>query len=132
MLDNSKIRVMTKLALYEQKSNENIRMSKYYKTDYVRLQLIKTILSVTVGYGLLVGMICFFKAEYLLNKAVDINYIRLGQFVVGLYIIILALYVGASFFVYSYKYDKSRKSLSKYYKLLQELNHIYRDEQIDE
>jgi hypothetical protein len=132
MLDNKKIRVMTKLAICEQKSSEDIRMSMYYKTDYVRLQLMKTIISVTVGYILLLFIIGFFQAEFLLGKTFDIDFIRLGQYIVGFYIIILTVYIAASFFVYSYKYDKSRKKLSKYYKLLQELNHIYREEQIDE
>jgi hypothetical protein len=132
MLDNKKIRVMTKLALYEQKSKEDIRMSNYYKTDYVRLQLIKSIISITVGYLLLLFMISFFQAEHLLSKAAGLNYPRLVQYIIGLYLIILTVYVAASFFIYSYKYDASRKNLSKYYKLLQELNHIYRDEQIDE
>lgn len=132
MLDNKKIRIMTKLALYEQKSNENINMSKYFKSDYVRLQMIKSFISVTIGYLLLLFLISFFQAEFLLDQAGQLNYIRVGQYILGLYIIIITIYMATSFFVYSYKYDNSRKSLTKYYKLLQELNHIYQDETIDE
>lgn len=132
MLDNKKIRVMTKLAICEQKSREDIKMNMYYKTDYVRLQLMKTIISITIGYMLLLFIVVFFQAEYLLGTNLDFDYMRFGQYIVGIYIIILTLYVAASFFVYSYKYDRSRKKLSKYYKLLQELNHIYREEQIDD
>ncbi|MDF2593610.1 MAG: hypothetical protein K0S75_3076, partial [Clostridia bacterium] len=42
MLNTNKVRLMTKLALYETKEGkEDIRLSKYYKTDYVRYQVIK-------------------------------------------------------------------------------------------
>lgn len=48
MLNDRKIRLMTKLALYERKEGkEDIKLSKYYRTDYVRLQVLKTVVAVT-------------------------------------------------------------------------------------
>jgi uncharacterized integral membrane protein len=129
MLNNKKIRIMTKLALYEEKEGkEEIKMGKFYKTDYVRFQLLKSIVSVTVGYILILLMIGMYKAEYLISKAVSLNFIRLGQYVLGFYIMIITIYVTGSLIGYSIKYDKSRKHLSKYFKTLKKLNNIYRDE----
>jgi hypothetical protein len=51
MLDYKKIRLMTKLAVYEKKDGkEDIHLSKYYKTDYVRYQVLKAIITSTIGY----------------------------------------------------------------------------------
>ena len=51
---------MTKLALYEQKEGrEDMKISAYYKKDYISMKTVATILWTTVGYGcviLLIGL----------------------------------------------------------------------------
>ena len=50
MLNNRKVRLMTRLAIYEQtEGKEDVRISKYFRTDYVRLNVLKSIVAVTVG-----------------------------------------------------------------------------------
>ena len=123
---------MTKLALYEQKDGkEDIRMGKYYKTDYVRLQMLKTVVSVTVGYILILILIGMYKAEYIISNLVTFDFVRIGQYILGFYIMIMAVFVTGSILGYSLKYDKSRKDLSKYYKSLKKLSSFYQDEKVN-
>lgn len=130
MLNNKKIRVMTKLALYEKKEGkEDIKMSKYYKTDYVRLEMLKTIVSITIGYALILLLIGVYKAEYIISEAVTLNFVRIGQYILGFYLVILTIYVISSIIGYSIKYDRSRKTLGKYYKALKKLLHICNEEE---
>ena len=132
MLNNKKIRTMTKLALYEQMDGkEDIRMGKYYKTDYVRLQLLKTVVSVTIGYILILMLIGMYKAEYIISNLVTFDFVRIGQYILGFYIMIMAVFVTGSILGYSLKYDKSRKDLSKYYKSLKKLSSFYQDEKVN-
>ena len=132
MLNNKKIRTMTKLALYEQMDGkEDIRMGKYYKTDYVRLQMLKTVVSVTVGYILILILIGMYKAEYIISNLVTFDFVRIGQYILGFYIMIMAVFVTGSILGYSLKYDKSRKDLSKYYKSLKKLSSFYQDEKVN-
>lgn len=60
MLDKRKVRLMTKLALYEQnEGKEDIKISAYYKKDYISIKTVATILWTTIGYGciaLLIGL----------------------------------------------------------------------------
>ena len=129
MLNTNKVRLMTKLALYETKEGkEDIRLSKYYKTDYVRYQVIKSIISATVGYGLILLLIFIYKSESLISNAVTLNYKSIGTYILGIYIIVIALYGLGALAGYSIKYDLSRKKLSRYYKLLKRLNKIYNEE----
>ena len=129
MLNNKKIRIMTKLALYEQKEGkEDIRLGKYYKTDYVRLQVLKTVVCVTVGYLLILLMIGMYKAEYIISKLVTFNFVRIGQYILGFYIMVMAVFITGSIIGYSLKYDNSRKNLSKYYKSLKKLSSFYQEE----
>jgi hypothetical protein len=129
MLNNNKIRLMTKLALYESKEGkEDIRLSKYYKTDYVRFQVIKSIISATLGYALILLLIFLYQFENIIRNAVSMDYKSVGMNILGIYIIFIAIYGLGSLLGYSIKYDASRKKLGRYYKLLKSLNKIYNDE----
>lgn len=133
MLDNKKIKIMTKLAAFEQgKGREDIKISKYYKTDYIRYQVIKTAVSVTLGYLMMVLLVGLYNAEDLINRIVTLNFVRIGQYLLGFYIIIMAVYLTGAFIGYSIKYDYSRKNLSKYYKSLKKLSKLYQDDNADE
>lgn len=128
MLNFKKIRLMTKLAVYEKKEGkEDIYLSKYYKTDYVRFQILKSIISATVGYALILAMIALYKMEYLVKNAVSLNYELIGTYVLGFYIITITVYGLGTFLIYSIKYDASRKKLSRYFKLLKRLEKLYND-----
>ena len=128
MLNNDKIRLMTKLAVYEDKEGkEDIRLSKYYKTDYVRYQVIKSIICTTIGYALILVLIILYKSEYIIANAVTLDYKTIGSYILGFYIIFMAVYGMASLVGFSMKYDESRKKLGKYFKLLTRLNKIYKE-----
>lgn len=132
MLNNEKIRTMTKLAVYEEvKGREDLKMAKYYKTDYVRLQVLKTAVSVTIGYGLILLLIAMYKADYIITKVVTLDFVRIGQYILGCYIIIMAVYITCTILWYNYIYNKSRKNLSKYNKLLKKLINFYQQENIN-
>ena len=130
MLDNNKIKLMTKIAIYEKnEGQEDISMSKYYKMDFLRYHAIKTIVSVTVAYLLVLLVIAFYKSEYLIQEAVKLDYKVIGSKVLGIYIILLTIYVFGTIVGYSFKFDSSRKRLFKYRKNLKKLRQYYRNEE---
>ncbi len=126
MLNDRKIRLMTKLALYERKEGkEDIKLSKYYRTDYVRLQVLKTVVAVTFSYILILLLIAIYKLAYLIDQAVVLDDAGIGKMILGIYIVVLTVFVLAVLVGYSIKYRKSRKKLSKYFRMLKRLKHIY-------
>ena len=129
MLNSKKIRLMTKLAVYETKDGKaDIHLSKYYKTDYVRYQTLKSIISATVGYLLILILAGLYQMEYIISHAVNLDYKTIGAYLLGIYIMVITVYGLGSLLIFSLKYDKSRKKLAKYYKLLRRLNKLYSDE----
>ncbi len=129
MLNNEKIKVMTNLAIYEQNhGKDDLIKGKFFKTDYVRFQVLKTVVMVTIGYLLVLLMIGIYQAEYIISKAVTLNYIRIGQYILGFYLMIMTVYITGAIIGYSMEYDQSRKKLSIYYKSLQKLNKIHEEE----
>lgn len=129
MLNNKKIIIMTKLALYEKKEGkEDIKANHFFKMDYVRLQIQKTLLSITLGYILMLLMIGAYKSEYIISKAVVLDYKQIGVYILGVYIIMITAYIFNVIIVYSLKYDKSRRRVAKYFKNLKILRNIYKEE----
>ena len=56
MLNESKVKLMTRMAMYESKQGEeDFKISSYYKKDYRSFHTIATIIWVTVGYAVAVG-----------------------------------------------------------------------------
>jgi len=128
MINNSKVKLMTKLAVYEKKHKDDIEISKYSKSDYVRLNLIKNVLSVTVAYILVLVIVGLYQIEYLIANAVTLDYKSLGVRILGFYAISVIVFVLAGLLISSQRYSKAIKRLNKYLKRLKILKKYY-DEQ---
>lgn len=130
MVNMRKVRLMTKLAIYEKKEGkEDIRLGKFFRRDYVRLKILQNIVTVTIGYLLVLGMIGAYRMEYLIKEAVNLDYIGMGKLILGVYIIVITVYVMAALVGYGLYYDYSRKKLAKYFRMLRLLRSIYQEEE---
>ena len=129
MVNTRKVRLMTKLAVYEKKEGkEDIKLGKYFRRDFVRLKVLHNLVAVTVGYLLVLAMIIAYKMEYLIKEAVNLNYVGMGKLILGIYIIVVTIYVMAAMVGYSLYYDYSRKKLAKYFRMLRKLRSMYQEE----
>ncbi len=129
MLNNRKVRLMTRLAMYEQtEGKEDVRISKYFRTDYVRLNVLKSIVAVTAGYLLILLLLVVYHSEYLIREAVTLDYRSMLTRYIGIYIIILTVYGAIGMIGYMVKYRASRKKLAKYFRMLRRLRSLYREE----
>lgn len=133
MVDEQKVRIMAKIAWYEQEEcKKELKDSKYYKNDYIRLHVLKTVLSMTIGYILILGMVIIYNLDYLVMNAVKLDYRSIGYTVLGLYLLLLLVYAVGAAVGYSVRYDKNIKKLRKYYAELKRLRKYYADGDADE
>ena len=131
MLSEKKIRLMTKMAIYEEKTGkEDLKLNQYYRMDFVRLKVILTIVSVSVGLFLLFIMGCMYNVEYILAEAVDLDYKALWWKYLGIYLVILGIYVLAAVIGYSIFYGKAKKNMKPYIKNMRLLNQMYEKEEL--
>ncbi|MBQ9119540.1 MAG: hypothetical protein IJY09_05730 [Lachnospiraceae bacterium] len=130
MLNIRKTRLMTKLAIYEKSKDgkKDIHRSKYYKTDYVRLQILRSIIAVTVGYLLVLLMLVIYQSEYLIEQAVNLDYKAIGTTVLVVYVVLLTVYIVGTIIGYSIQYDLSRGKLAKYFRMLKIMRKLYKEE----
>ncbi|MBR3645858.1 MAG: hypothetical protein IKN54_05520 [Lachnospiraceae bacterium] len=125
MLNNEKIVLMTKLALYEQgEGKKTIPVSKYYKGDYVGMRLLSSFIYANIvfaiGFALWFCMSGTALLETLTNKG--INYI--AKPIVISYIVVVVAYLLVAYVYYTYKFKSTRRSLKGFNNRLHQLNKL--------
>jgi len=126
MLNSRKVRLMTKLAVFEeQQGKEDIKLSNYYRSDYVRLNVMKTIISTTIGFLILLALFAAYKMEYIVNEAINLNYGTILRLILAVYFAVLIVYIFITSVFYFIKYSASRNRLTRYYRMLRRLKKIY-------
>ncbi len=130
MLNEEKIRLMTKLALYEQKEGKkDFPLSKYYRTDYLALKMINSAIVMSLGYIILLAVIVLINVEKLLSELVNMDLPAIGRNILIAYIILFVVNMTATYFIESYRFKKSRGNLNQYNGELKELHMIYKKEE---
>lgn len=129
MIDEKRIRLMTKISIYEKKqAEEDLKISGYYRKDYTSLNVWITLIWVTIGYGIAVGLFAICMMETLLEGLTILKMLLLMGLVAGFYIAILIMYgVGAAIF-YRKKHKHARENMKKYYRDLSRLQKMYKKE----
>ncbi len=129
MLNEEKISLMTKLALYEQKEGKKqIPMSGYYKGDYVSLNVLNSVIIGTIAYILIVGMIILINAEELVNKITEIDLVTVGKQILTYYVVFILCYAAIAYAFYSVKFKSVRVKLNQYNADLKKLYEMYKKE----
>jgi len=129
MLNEKKIRLMTKLAMFEQKEGKKeLVIDKYYKIDYIRREVFKTILCTTLGYLLLLLTILVYESEYMLQKITTLNYSQIALYAIVIYILLLVVFGLITAMISYVNYDKAKKKMKKYKKNLKMLRLFYKEE----
>ena len=126
MINEEKVKVMNKLAMYEKREAKRyLTVSKYFRSDYIGLALIKNFFLVTIGYALVLAAAGAYWGEYLLDNIHKMDLIALGTYVVAGYVIMLVAYSVLTYVQYSVKYHRAKKSVKEYYGELTRLERIY-------
>ena len=129
MLNERKVKLMTKLAIYEKNEGRHtIPMTKYFTDDFVSWNMIKTVVAITFAYFLGVGLWLIYNIEDIMENITTLNYFEIIRYALLLYVILLVGYIVISYIAYRVKYHCAMKSLAKYEKGLKELAKIHMEE----
>ncbi len=130
MLSKKKIKIMFRMADYERgKGKQDLNIIKFYKNDYVRLNMIKSLICVTFAYLLIVGLVAMYNIGYIIESTFDLPYRSIVIWIAGIYIALLVIYAFISLVVYAFKYDKARKRVKQYFRYLKYLQKNYQSDE---
>ncbi len=123
MLNEERVILMTKLAAYEQKKGKkNIRINKYFRSDYLVMQMLKTLIYTTIAFALLLGLYCLYNFEELTENIYQMDIPGFVKQIVMLYAVFLGVSCVFTYIVYSYRFVKARKSLKGFLGNLKKLD----------
>ena len=102
MVNEEKVKIMNRLAMYEHgEGRKYLPVSRYYRSDYIGLALIRNFFLVTIGYILgLAGVAAYF-SEYLMDNVNKINLVEVGIYIIVGYLIVLVVYSILTYIQYS-------------------------------
>lgn len=125
MLNEEKIKLMTKMAIYEQRQGKKeIPMSRYFRSDYISLGIIKTVIASTIAYVLIVALWLFYDFEGFMNRLTEIDIVDWGRTILILYVAYMIISILVAYLVYRYKFRKVRESLKTYNAGLKEITRM--------
>lgn len=120
---------MTKMASYEENDGrKNVAIGNYFRGDYIGLQVLKSVISVTIAFAAGFALFICYDFEVFMQEIYKMDLITFAKNVLIWYGVSVAVYSVISYLVYSYRYTKARKSLKSYYNNLKKLNSLYHNE----
>lgn len=122
MLDVKRIRLMARMAQYEKNDiRKDMKISTYYKKDYVSLNTLITILWMTAGYGILAALLAVCFMNELMENLTITKVTYLGAGVGGGYFVLLIVYIICANVFYRGRHNRAKQRVRKYYRDLSRL-----------
>lgn len=131
MLNIEKVKSMTKAASYEAgPEKENIKISAYFRTDYIGLQMLKSGVAYTVSFAVLSAVWAMGSMEELMLMLTRAGYLEgLVKMLILLFVAGLVAYEVAVYAYYSSKYGNAKKSIKGYHSYLKQIYKFYQDQE---
>lgn len=132
MISEQRVKLMTRLAAYEQKEGKkNEEIGSYFRGDYISLQVLKSIINATLAFALIVALFVLYDSELFLSDIYKIDILDYVKKLILYYFIFTGVYVLISYVVYAIKYRKAKKRLKVYFNNLKRLQILYQRERKD-
>lgn len=126
MVNGEKVILMTKLAMYEQSlGRDDLEKGKYFKSDYVKYNCLKTLVSTTILFWLIVGAYIYYNIADIMEQFANMDYLSIAYKVILYYGITCLVFVVFAWLLYSYRYIKAKPKLIKYNQNLKKLIDFY-------
>ena len=128
MVDLKKVQMMTMLAAFEKKEQDALGIVKYECWDYVRIQLWKLLLSLSVSDAFLMGMVGVWRMDEIMECMTALEFDGMIRGVMCGYIGVLLVGALLGGMTYHRQYRKAKKKVKDYDRLLHFLRRHYRQE----
>ena len=126
MLSQERIKLMTKMAAYEENEGKTyMSIGSYFRSDYMGMQVLRSVIGATIAYLIVCGLYIYYNLETLMQDIYKTDLMVLGKQVLFYYVIFVAAYALLTYIIYSFRYSKAKRSLKRYYRHLKQLAAMY-------
>lgn len=131
MLNEERIKLMTKMVVYEEREGKTtIPIGKYFRSDYISICLVRAAITVTLAYCFILAMWFLYHFNNFMEHINSMNWLKFGKYLLINYIVVLILYLLIAYFFYSAKYNRAKRSLKVYYSQLKKVCKLYEKEEL--
>lgn len=123
MINEKKIRLMTRAAMIEERDKKGIFISKkFYFNDYVIFQTLKAVIGMTVAYAFVVLFIFLYHIDDINESSSANNIITQGKLFIFIYIGVLIVTVIITILACYDSFKESKLELREYNRIIRTLN----------
>ena len=127
MIDEQRIILMSKLASYEERDGKKyIKIGKFFRTDYIALQLLKAFFGGTISFLMGFALYIFYDFELFMQDIYKLDLVRFAQNILIYYLIFMGIYMAVCYVVAVHRHMAAQKSLKGYYQNLKKLSKYYK------
>lgn len=129
MLNEKRIRLMTRMAMYEQnEGKEDLKISAYYQKDYASLNAWITVIWITIGYAVIAGGVMFVFLDQIFNAATISTLLIIVGAAAGGYLVVAIITAIFAYDFYRKKHVEARKRVKRFNQNLSRLGKMYEKE----
>ena len=126
MLDDRKIRLMTRMTVYEEGLGvEDTRTARYFRNDYVLAGMIGSFVTGTLAWGICAAVYCGYFFEQIFFSVYENTLGPVLRFAATSYVAFMALYMIVSWIIFYRKSADYARRRDLYEQDLDELDELY-------
>lgn len=128
MINNDKVKLMTKIQLFENQEKEALKANRFFQRDYLGLYLIRSFLAYIVLFILILAVIFLYNWEELLTGLDLAALLAAGRGILISFFLLLIPSMIVSYIVYWFRYRGYRRKVKEHIANLKQLNAFYQKE----
>lgn len=130
MIDQERVREMTKLAAYEAHNGKKYKMmTRFFRSDFVGRHLFKAFAAGTAAYGIILLMWGMYHFDELIEQLDSMDIVQFGIAVLVRYLIFQLVYLVAVDIYANLFYAEGKRDLRRFYRRLKRLDRLYDEEE---
>lgn len=132
MLSEKKIRYMIRLSEYESGNGKtDLYRTHFFKGDYIRFQILKSIVCTTIGMLLVFGLVALYKMDYIMINMMNLDYKLISFLAILVYLLVLFITIAITIHTSGKAYEESKVRVKFYQETLDDLKEFYEEEKDD-
>ena len=121
MIDNEKVRLMTKIQLFKNHEQEALKANRFFQRDYLGLCLLRSFFAYIALFVLVLVVVFLYNWEELLTKVDLTVLIQWGKWIILSFFLLLIPSMIVSYIVYWFRYRRYRRKVKDVQKELPDL-----------
>lgn len=115
MLNQDRIRTMTRLAIYEEEQIlRDEKVAGYFGNDYVFSQIMISLIAGTAAFAVVFGVYCIYHLDAFVLRLFDNSILEVIRQWAKYYAVFIAGYCGVTFFIYRARFRSAQSRIKKY------------------